>query len=199
MGTVQLNYYALTQSDYISRVQSGFYEHDPDIQLFETEKTYDHLMGLIGRVNPALYWDQQSKLKDRAAVEARLADKQTRLFVIMDGDQAIGFSMSKAPAQRLTEKFAQAAHHSARFGEIDYLAMFHGHEGGGRGKAAFLKMFEWMFDQYDVVGWSQYSTNAPSLKRWYIDVLGMQWLGADEVEDFRPAGAADFKGYVCKN
>lgn len=186
MNTIQLNHFALDRPTYEIRLASGFYaaahpglsiEEDPD-------KSYDHFIDRIRRVNPALQWDKQWKIRDRAAVEAKLADPGVKLYRLMDGATEIGFAVVKPPAQSLKDRFFSAAT-GQKVIEIDYLALFAGHEGKGRGKAFFEMFFADLFKDYDAVYWSQKTSNAPTLADFYKTRMGMMLLASDDLPDFR--------------
>lgn len=183
---IQINHFCLDRSTYQSRLQAGFYtasfphlsvQDDPD-------RSYEHFMSLIHRVNPALQWHRQWKIRDREAVEAKLANPDLQIYSLTDDFRRVGFSVIKPETPSLRERFFAAAKGQSVV-EIDYLAMFHGEEGQGRGRAFFQIFFDRLFKQHEIVYWSQHSTNAPTLADFYKNRVGMTLLGTDEVPDFR--------------
>ena len=169
-------------------MKAGFYKVAfPNLSVeIDPDKSYDHFMNLIRSVNPDLQWDKQWKIRDRKAVEDKLADPSVRIYKLLDGDKPVGFSVIKPAPSTFRSRFSAAAANKPAM-EIDYLALFHGEEGKGRGAAFFQIFFDKIFKDNEIVYWTQYSSNAPTLKDFYVKKMGMTLLDTDVVPDFRIA------------
>lgn len=192
MKTIHLNHFALSKPVYRQRLSEGFYKSaysglsyeavpQPDIHTFMT---------CIWRMNPDLDWDKQAKMYNPELLQEKLRAPETVLYLLKDGDKEVGFALQKASPTLIRQRFFDAAndnegHVPERVIELDYLGLFKGQEGGGRGKAFFELLFADLFKTYDHVYWSQHSTNAPTLEAFYRDKMGMEFLGRDEIPDFR--------------
>lgn len=145
----------------------------------------------VARVNPDLFWPYQHKLHHpQSFIADHLSGPESGLYALTHNGADIGFALAMHTPDDLKTRFFPAATAQApppKVAQLDYLALFKGEEGQGRGRIFFEIFFRKFFSEgYDAVYWSQHSTNAPTLFRWYLDKLGMTHLATDTIPDFRP-------------
>jgi hypothetical protein len=200
MKTIHHNHFCLTKSTYQERLSIGFYRASfPEGFKIEEVKplTLDLLLSKIARVDKSLHWDKQPKLRDKEAfIRDYLQTPDSKLFALMDGDREIGFSMIKTVSSDNQARFFSSGDKGVlsrlfnrlfapKVIEIDYLALYDGEEGQGRGRLYFEMFFAALFKKYNTIYWSQFTSNAPTLERFYREKMGMTLLAKDEVPDFR--------------
>ncbi|MCD8570389.1 MAG: GNAT family N-acetyltransferase [Alphaproteobacteria bacterium] len=129
-------------------------------------------------------WGWENKdINKEPALSERLAKPGTQLVLLHDNDKTIGFALLADPDISLMQRFGYAAR-GQKVKEIEDLALFPEEAGQGRGKAFFEMFFARLFQDYDVVYWSQASSNHPHLYNYYTR-MGMTLLAKDEESDFR--------------
>jgi hypothetical protein len=200
MKTIHHNHFCLSKGTYKQRLAGGFYRaaFPENFKIRDAGPvTLDLLLSKIARVDKTLHWDKQPKLRDKEAfIRNYLQTPETRLFALTDNDKEIGFAMIKSVSDKNRERFFSPQgkgllsdicnrFFKPRVIEIDYLALYEGEEGHGRGRLYFEMFFSELFKTYDTIYWSQFTSNAPTLERFYREKMGMTLLAKDEVPDFR--------------
>lgn len=147
--------------------------------------------GVIDRVSRIPWGWINKEIYDRDVLSRRLAEPGVRLFdLCAKGEkQPIGYALIVPPERKLKHRFWGAANDQSVI-EIENLALFPGHEGQGRGWSFFQLVMAQLYRDYDIVYWSQSSTNFPTLKAYY-ERQGMSFRGSDEVPDFRQRRTAE--------
>ncbi len=187
--SVALNHFSLNIDTYRERLSSGFYKASWPGHLWlkpvPTPSFDDFVNDLLQRVNPDLYWPHHWKVRDPKKFQDESLDTpDTQLYMLMDGDQEVGFTMVRTPTEATRARFFNGREDVIEF---DYMAMYHGNEGKGRGRVYFEMLFKAYFESgFNTVYWSQHGTNAPTLKNFYRDKMKMTLLATDEIPDFRP-------------
>ncbi len=173
------NHFALSAADYRERLNTGVYAAEwGSLSIEQIPATVQNYIPLVSKLGAKWQWDRQERYTG-----ASLKEKLSRgeLFLLKDNGRAVGYAFASAPSDQTKDRFFAGK----KVIEIENLGMFPGEEGGGRGKKYFEMLFQRYFNDYDVVYWSQHETHAPTLKRFYIEKMGMEFLGADNVPDFR--------------
>jgi hypothetical protein len=189
MTLIAKNHFALNRTEYTKGLIAGRYKNQwrSNLRLRPVELTKDKLFELQGQMDQRWGWSRQDRYND-GSLPAKLIHQETALFELIDEDvsntKPIGYTFVTAPDASVKERFWGAANHSVI--EIENLGLFPMHEGGGRGKAYFEMLFDRYFKDYETVYWSQHETHAPTLKRFYMEKMGMTLLDTDYVPDFRP-------------
>lgn len=188
MTRILKNHFALHRTNYLKGLAAGRYNTRwPDaLSMRRIEATSESLHAQQLKVDPRWGWVRQGRYHD-PALPARLAHPETALYELVDGHDAVGFTLVTAPAPALRERFFGAADYPVI--EIENLGMYQGCEGGGRGKSYFEMHFARYFPRYEAVYWSQHETHSPTLRRFYQEKMGMALLATDRVPDFRAPAA----------
>ena len=183
---IRKNHFALTKPRYIKGTLTGVYNTawSPRLWLKEIDATYENLEPLMAKLSEKWHWNQQDRYTEELLKE-KLSQEGTRLFLLEDSGEPIGYAMVSRPPRSIIDRFWEASNDIKAL-EIDNLGLFPGYEGGGRGKKYFEMIFDQTFQEYDLVYWSQHETHSPTLRQFYQDKMGMSLLGYDCVPDFRP-------------
>lgn len=182
---VYRNHFVLRKGDYQRGLLSGLYQcaANPDLTLDPvTENKFEVFMGCISLVDPDLHWDKHHKIRDKKAVREKIESPETMLYLLMDAMESVGFTVVTDVNEAAMDRYFSPDDNAI---EIDYLAMYEGEEGKGRGKGYFEALFAMLYMQYDAVYFSQHSTNAPTLERFYTDKMGMTLIDREDIPDFR--------------
>ncbi|MEM7619993.1 MAG: hypothetical protein AAF228_05960 [Pseudomonadota bacterium] len=188
---IELYHYSLSKDVYKDRLKSNFYKNSWPLHLHleRVEKpTVQFFMKQIKKMDPELFWDCQSKLNDPDFETEYLNGPESEMFMLTDNGRSVGFALVKSMPESLKNKFFAACNNENRPKaiEVNYLGLFNGEAGKKRGKSYFEMLFAQYFKDYDRVYWSQHSTNAPTLKKYYIEKMGMELHEIEIIEDFRP-------------
>lgn len=188
MTLIAKNHFALNRTDYTKGLISGRYKNKwrSNLHIRSIAPTEDKLCELQQKMKK-WHWPAQDRYNN-GSLPTKLAHPETELFELMDdivsNNNSIGYSFVTAPASSVKERFWGATNHSVI--EIENLGLFPDNEGGGRGKAYFEMMFDRYFKDYETIYWSQHETHSPTLKKFYLEKMGMTLLATDYVSDFRP-------------
>lgn len=187
MTLIAKNHFALNRTDYTKGLLSGRYKNKwrPELDARPITPTEDKLSEFQEKMEK-WGWPDQDRYND-GSLPAKLLNHETTMFELMDDTVSetdpIGYSFITAPSASVKERFWGAAHYPVI--EIENLGLFPDNEGGGRGKAYFEMMFDQYFKRYETVYWSQHETHSPTLKKFYLEKIGMKLLATDYVPDFR--------------
>jgi len=191
-----INYFALWLDLYKARLRTGEYSRKASAEArglsrVEVQANKEAVFwGCLEHMDKRLGWLRHKKVEDRDAVRRKLESPDTHLYLFFDrhGQKPgpIGFGVVKVPDpdmiglihRRLGRRFDKPASQTSCV-EIDYLGLFEGRAGKGRGKAFFEMFFEDLLlgQGYDVVCWTQNSSNAETLEDYYLISLGMYLFG----------------------
>ncbi len=172
-------HFELDRETYLKRVAAGEYETQwGDLHWREALKDYDLFHSYLVRVGHDWGWDRMADRFGEAAMNPKLADPETHLRELMEGNRIIGYTLILPPASKLKERFWSSATHNKVI-EIENLGLFPEECGGGRGWSFFEMQLADLFQRYDTVYWSMSSTNHPRLQSYY-ERQGMKTLAVDK-------------------
>lgn len=176
------NHLAMDRATWEAGLLSGHFHNAwrDGLHLQEIAPTYEAFKPMLDAVSTKWHWNKQPRYAE-PELRARLAGDETRLFMLKDGPQDVGYSLVVGVDGDLKAKFWNA---DKSVVEIENLATFPGQEGKGRGMAYFEMMFNNLFSDYETVYWSMSSSNYPTLLDYYLR-MGMTLLKQEPVPDFR--------------
>ena len=180
-------HFVLGRTDYITKKVNGCYPGQyGELGCKIVPSTLENFLPMLREIGGPWGWDNKSMNKDLEILKTRLADKETKLFYLLDGQDTIGYAIITKPSAPLKKSIIDPLYHGDRVIEIENLGLLPGQEGKGRGGKFFEMLFDQLFSSYDHVYWSMSSTNHKGLYDYYKNRLGMMHIGTDYVEDFRP-------------
>lgn len=186
MNTIFKNHLAIDKITWRRGILSGHFNTAwrDGLSLEEVPPTYETFKPMLDEVSTKWHWNKQPRYQEPQLRE-RLAHPETRLFLLKDRGETVGYAITAGVDRTLREKLWKAANDISVI-EIENLATFPGQEGKGRGTAYFEMMFKELFKTYDTVYWSMSSSNYPTLLAYY-ERMGMTLLVQEEIPDFRTA------------
>lgn len=148
---------------------------------------------LLQRVGAPWGWDRRPKyvFAQAASMQERLAHPETRLYLLKQDDQTVGYCLSTGYFDPLSYVFQQAAggvHERRQICEIENFGLFPECTGKGYGQGLLPMIFEDLFKAYEVVYLSSRSTNHSKVIDFYKN-LGMRVTLVEEMpDDLSPGG-----------
>lgn len=180
-------HFSMNRADFIAKKESGHFSGQyARLSFREIPATCENFIPLLKKVGKPWGWDNKEMNKNHFKLQKRLAEKETRLFLLTDNNVAIGYTIITAPDPKILKNMPAAFMGGNKIIEIENLGLFPGEEGGGRGGKFFEMLFDYLFVSYDYVYWSMSSTNYTTLFNYYKNKMGMEHIGTDYVKDFRP-------------
>lgn len=179
-------HFAMSRADFIAKKESGhFGANYGTLGYREIPATPENFLPSLKKVGGQWGWDNKTMNKDLALLQARLNDKETRLFSLTEQNVSIGYAIVTRPSPKIIKNMECSFMGGTKIIEIENLGLYPGEEGGGRGGKFFEMLFDRLFVNYDYVYWSMSSTNYKTLFNYYKNKLGMTHIGTDYVNDFR--------------
>ncbi|WP_262694696.1 GNAT family N-acetyltransferase [Kordiimonas aquimaris] len=185
MATIKRYHWAINKSEYLTGLANDNFKDtwSDDLSIAPQKpgkSTYEEFYPMLKRI--PWMWERK-EINQESRLRTRLSRPGTQLVHLKANDAVIGFALLADPRIPLTKKFGYAADNK-RVKEIEDLALFPDEAGKGRGTAYFEMFFKMLFEEYDVVYWSQSETNHPGLYAYY-ERMGMNHIGTTEEPDFR--------------
>lgn len=183
-------HFSIDKETYLKRLEKGVYKSSWD-QLWHRDipNDFDTFHKYLVRVGHEWGWDSMKDRFSAAAMNPKLSHPETKLRELMEQDRVVGYTLILSPAQKLKDRFWNAADHSGVI-EIENLGLFPEECGGGKGWSFFEMQFKDLFQRYGTVYWSMSSTNHPHLQAYY-ERKGMNLLATDNLQLHTPTLAAE--------
>ncbi len=157
-----------------------------EMNILEVKSDYDMFSLLIERTGGPWGWTRRPRYGEdnRQSIQKLLNAPETRLFLLRDKQDIVGYCLTTAPALQndLRQKFNHHALPDHNTIEIENFGFFPEHTGKGYGRYFLPALFGALFKDHDTVYLSTRSTNHPRVVPFY-ESLGMQVIHQETLLD----------------